>query len=284
MPPPHSLFSLGIFSDVQYADRENLGKCRYRQSLRYLGEAIECFNRHDLLAVVNLGDIVDSNQEAHLDAVLDVLSICVHPFVHILGNHDLAGPLGRQELASRFGITNIAGERLRQDGWRVIAVDSTEVSVACSDLLGIQAKCDLAQLRRQRDPSAQCWNGRAGDSQMLQLERQLVDADACGESALILNHMVANPHSGSPRHQCWNHSDLRQMLVCHPSAVAHFNGHDHDGGFATDPLSGIHYLTLPAICDSGEKLGAHAIAHFSRNSITIEGWGRISSRVLHCRN
>ncbi len=284
MPSPRPLFSLGIFSDVQYADRENLGKCHYRQSLQYLAEAIECFNRNDLLAVVNLGDIVDSNESPHLDAVLCVLGDSVHPFIHILGNHDLAGPLGRQEVASRLGITNIAGERLRRDGWRLIAIDSTEVSVASADLDGIQAKHDLAQLRRRGDPSGQHWNGRAGNSQMRQIERQLVQANNSGDRVLVLNHMVANQKSGSLRHQCWNYSDLLQMLDRNPSVAAHFNGHDHDGGFITDEQSGIHYLTLPAICDSGAGLGAHAIAHFFKDSIALEGWGRVTSRILVCRN
>jgi hypothetical protein len=284
MPPPRPLFSLGIFSDVQYADRVNLGKCHYRESLRHLADAIECFNRNDLLAVVNLGDLVDSNENSHLDAVLGVLGDCVHPFIHILGNHDLNGPLKRREVESRLGITNIGGERLRQDGWRVIAVDSTEISVACEDQVGIQAKQELAQLRRRGDHSAQCWNGRAGDAQIRQIEQQLVQANECGDRVLILNHMVANQQSGNLSHLCWNYSDLLEMLARNTSVAAHFNGHYHDGGFATDEENGIHYLTLPALCDSGGGLGAHAIAHFTRNSIAIEGWGRIASRVLPCRN
>lgn len=284
MPLPQPLFSLGIFSDVQYADRENSGKCHYRESLRYLAEAIECFNRSDLRAVVNLGDIVDSNEGSHLDAVMDVLGNCIHPFIHILGNHDLLGPLRRQEVTSRLGISNIAGERLRQENWRIMVIDSTEISLNSNGINATQAKSDLEHLRRKGDISAENWNGKAGNSQMDQIEELLVHANNCGDNVLMLNHMVANPHSGSRQHQCWNHSDLLKMLARNPSVVAHLNGHDHDGGFATDDSSGIHYLTFPAICDCGEGLGAHAIAHFREESIAIEGWGRVESRILRCRN
>ncbi len=61
-----TLFSLGIFSDVQYANRENQGNCRFRESLGLLEEVIECFNARDLEAVINLGDLVDSNEPAHV--------------------------------------------------------------------------------------------------------------------------------------------------------------------------------------------------------------------------
>ena len=160
MSLPLSLFSLGIFSDVQYADRENRGKCHYRESLRYLAEAIECFNRHDLRAVVNLGDIVDSNEPYHLDAVMDVLGNCIHPFIHILGNHDLIGPLHRQEVASRLAMPNVAGERLRQENWRIIVIDSTEISLNSTGKNGTLAKSALEKLRRRGDLSAQHWNGK----------------------------------------------------------------------------------------------------------------------------
>ena len=72
------------------------------------------------------------------------------------------------------------------------------------------------------------------------------------------------------------------LLDNSPCVAAHFNGHDHEGGFTTDKISGTHYVTFPAICDSGGKTGAHAIAHFGKDWINIEGWGRVGSRKLSC--
>jgi 3',5'-cyclic AMP phosphodiesterase CpdA len=281
MSSPPVLFSVGLFSDVQFANRENQGKCRYRDSLDFLAEAVECFNARDLQAVINLGDLVDSNEASHLDSVMAVLEKSAHPFIHVLGNHDLLGPMERRDIQDRLGITNSWGERLRRDNWRVIVVDSTEVSLVDGSKHRALANKEIARLSQQGDPCAENWNGMAGKRQMLEISKLLRNASDAGDRALVLNHMVAGINSGSLRHRCWNHSKLTRLLEVSSCVVGHFNGHDHDGGFATDEISGVHYLTLPAICDSVGGVGAHAIAHFEKNSITIEGWGRVKSRRLH---
>ncbi len=275
-----TLFSLGIFSDVQYANRENQGNCRFRESLGLLEEAIECFNARDLEAVINLGDLVDSNEPAHVEAVMEVLEGCNHPLIHVLGNHDLLGPMTRHDMQSRLGITCSWGERIKRENWRVVVIDSTEVSMAAGNTHQTRAKQEIHRLRQRGDPCAENWNGMAGDEQMVELKRLLGDASRCGHHLLILNHMVVGINSGSLLHRCWNHQQLSQIINSSPCVVAHFNGHDHDGGFATDPLSGVHYLTFPALCDSEEGIGAHAIAHFETNSIRLEGLGRVNSRKM----
>ncbi len=280
MPCSSTLFSLGVFSDVQYADREKEGNCHFRESLKSLKGAIECFNSRNLEAVINLGDLVDSNEPAHLDAVMEVLEGCIHPFIHVLGNHDLLGPVTRREMESRLGIVNSWGEKIKRDNWRIIVVDSTEISVAPDGLRHSQADRTIQKLRQEKDPCAENWNGMAGDAQMVELGRVLDRASLYGHNCLIVNHMVTGDDSGSSRHRCWNHHRLRRVMNSSLSVVAHFNGHDHRGGFATDPKSGIHYLTFPAICDAVDGIGAHGIAHFAKNSITVEGMGRVKSRRL----
>ena len=94
--------------------------------------------------------------------------------------------------------------------------------------------------------------------------------------------MVTDAESGSIAHRALNHQELIELFNYSPCVYAHFNGHDHAGGFKTDRKNGIHYLTFPAICESGGKSGAHAIAHFREDSISIEGWGRVMSRQLKC--
>ena len=68
------LFSVGIIADVQYGIRKNSGLSHFKDSLRYLEEAILCFNNRRVDAVINLGDLVDSNEPNHLNAALEILN------------------------------------------------------------------------------------------------------------------------------------------------------------------------------------------------------------------
>jgi len=278
-----TLFSLGFFSDVQYANRANRGASHYRDSLRFLAEAVKCFNERDLQAVINLGDLVDSNDEAYLDATLSVLDDCIHPIIHILGNHDLLGPIRRQEILSRLNMQKAWGQCFSKHSWRVVVVDSTEVSIHSEEKALLQESVSrILDLNEVGDPCAENWNGMASNQQFQELEGVLVDALKCDQRVLIVNHMLVGNGSGSSAHLCWNHRELSRLFSENRCVAAHFNGHDHDGGFTTDIRTGVHYLTFPAICDSGGKTGAHAIARFHKNSITVEGWGRIQSRTLDC--
>lgn len=275
-------FSIGLFSDVQYAKKENRGASHYRESLKFLDEAIACFNEHDLRAVINLGDLVDSNGGDHLDATLSIMEKSIHPLFHIIGNHDLIGPLQRKNVLSRLMIKRPWGECLKKDNWRFVVVDSTEVSFQADGSRLDLSNEEIIRLKQLGDPCAEVWNGMASKQQMKDLEELLIDATRCGNRVVILNHMVTGSGSGSLAHRCWNHEQLTGLINKSPCVAAHFNGHDHSGGFATDRASGVHYLTLPAICDSGGKTGAHGIARFDKNSITLEGWGRVKSRTLEC--
>ena len=237
-------FSLGFFSDVQYANQATRGVSHYRDSLRFLTEAVKCFNESDLQAVINLGDLVDSNNPAYLDAALSVLDECIHPIIHVLGNHDLLGPVPRQEVISRLNMEKAWGECFSKNSWRVVVVDSTEVSMHSAEKALLQESASqILHLNDLGDPCAEDWNGMASIQQL---------------------------------------QELYQLFSDNRCVAAHFNGHDHDGGFTTDIRTGVHYLTFAAICDSGGRIGAHAIARFDENSITVKGWGRIQTRTLHC--
>ena len=276
-------FSLGFFSDVQYANQATRGVSHYRDSLRFLTEAVKCFNESDLQAVINLGDLVDSNNPAYLDAALSVLDECIHPIIHVLGNHDLLGPVPRQEVISRLNMEKAWGECFSKNSWRVVVVDSTEVSMHSAEKALLQESASqILHLNDLGDPCAEDWNGMASIQQMQELEGLLINASQRGERVLIVNHMVLGNGSGSSAHRCWYHKELYRLFSDNRCVAAHFNGHDHDGGFTTDIRTGVHYLTFAAICDSGGRIGAHAIARFDENSITVKGWGRIQTRTLHC--
>ena len=277
------LFSVGIIADVQYGIRKNSGLSHFKDSLRYLEEAILCFNNRRVDAVINLGDLVDSNEPNHLNAALEILNESKSHVINILGNHDLMGPLKRETVLKRLGIKKTWGEKYKKGNWRFIAVDSTEYSLLSENRAQQGCQEVLQRLKEQKDPCLQRWNGMASQQQMRQIKNLLKQSAMEQNSVLILNHMVTGSDSGSVTHRSLNHEDLIELFNSYPCVYAHLNGHDHAGGFKTDKESGIHYLTFPAICDSGGKTSAHAIAHFRRDSISIEGWGRVISRKLKCQ-
>jgi len=280
---PSVLFSVGIIADVQYGLKKNSGMSHFKESLRFLEEAVLCFNDWKVDAVINLGDLVDSNEPHHLDAALEILSDSKSQVINILGNHDLMGPMKKEEVLTRLGMKKTWGEKYKKGNWRFIAVDSTEYSTLSGNWDQKECQGILKHLKDRKDPCLQQWNGMASEEQMREIKNLLKQSTVANNRVLILNHMVTGANSGSVAHRSLNHENLVEMFNSYSCVCAHFNGHDHAGGFKTDKESGIHYLTFPAICDSGGKTAAHAIAHFRKDSITVEGWGRVTSRELKCK-
>ena len=60
------LFSFGIVTDAQYADKDPAGLRHYRASLENLGVAAKEFNARDLKFVVHLGDLIDENFSSYV--------------------------------------------------------------------------------------------------------------------------------------------------------------------------------------------------------------------------
>ena len=86
-------FSLGIISDVQYAERDEEKRRHFRLSPQKLQRAIDEMNanRSHLDAVVNLGDLVDGNMDKYFPTLKPILSSSRAPVYHVLGNHDFLG-------------------------------------------------------------------------------------------------------------------------------------------------------------------------------------------------
>ena len=116
-------------------------------SFRLLEEAIECFTTKGLRAVINLGDLVNSNEPTHVDSVMAVLEKSIHLFIHVLGTHGFLGPVRRRDIQSGLGMTGPWGKRLRRGSWRVIVVDSQRMP---------QALFISSQFRRFVIPSGIC--------------------------------------------------------------------------------------------------------------------------------
>ena len=164
------LFSFGLLSDVQYADKDTVGKRRYREGLTNLESCVDDLSTQDLGFVVHCGDIIDGrgdveNSLEDLNRALEAFSSLTCKVHHVIGNHCLEVP--RAELEKSLGIEQ-AYYSFIQSGWRFINVDAMAFSICGldgSDPTYLKAREWLDQHKRDAYPCASPWNGGLGEPQ-----------------------------------------------------------------------------------------------------------------------
>ena len=72
---------------------------------------------------------------------------------------------------------------------------------------------------------------------------------------------------------------MPEVLWQFSCVVACFHGHTHDWGYARDG-KGIHHCVFDAVVEAPLDSNAFATLHVKDDSIVIEGFGIIPSRVL----
>jgi hypothetical protein len=73
---------------------------------------------------------------------------------------------------------------------------------------------------------------------------------------------------------------VRKVIEAGEAAVLYLNGHDHNGGYATE--DGVHYVTLPGMVESGAD-NAYAVIEVYGNRLELIGAGTATSRRLPLR-
>lgn len=281
-PEIEPLFSIGLLADIQYADDDtdpDVGRY-FRESLPKLSEAIAEFNRHDLAAVVHLGDLVDHDL-SNTPPVLDRLAASTAPVQHVLGNHDFtsrATPTGKHdpaEVAKAFGLTEPYSS-FDLPGWRLIMLNTNEVGVIThlEDTPAWEAGSRLlAEIAEAGRPNAYRWNGTIGDDQRAWLADQLRDAERHGLQAVVLAHHPIYPeHSGN----LLDDLELRDWLLQFPALRAWLNGHQHHGAYGQ--YGHLHCLTVHGMVQTDQN--AYAVARFFADRIEITGYHREPDRTL----
>mgnify|MGYP000005819653 FL=1 len=110
---PTEVLSLGLLTDVHYADKKTWGSRAYRDSLLKGKEAAEFFNEKKPAAMVCLGDLIDAapsveTEISYLTAICKVLDVAGIPRHHVLGNHCVA-TLNKEEFFKNAGSANKEG-------------------------------------------------------------------------------------------------------------------------------------------------------------------------------
>jgi SAM-dependent methyltransferase len=189
-------FSFALVADVQYADKPDAGRRRYRSSVSRLEEAVRDWSDEELSFLVQLGDLIDGRDDdaqeaADLARVLDTLARTGLPLRHVVGNHGLELP--RALLQERLGLER-TWYAFARDGWRFVVVDSLwlgTVGRAEDDVLAADARA-WVEAHAER-PQANTWNGGLGPEQRAWLADELAAAHAAGEHAVVFSHLPAHP-------------------------------------------------------------------------------------------
>jgi manganese-dependent ADP-ribose/CDP-alcohol diphosphatase len=276
-------FSFGLLSDVQYADKETVGKRRYRDGLVNLKNCVKDFRSKDLRFVVHCGDIIDGRDEVEesrkdLNQVVDAFSRLTCEVHHVIGNHCLEVP--RAELEKQLGLKQNYYSFIHSR-WRFINVDSMAFSIGGldeSDPAYLKAKDWLDQHKSDAYPSARAWNGGLGEQQREWLKLELASAEQAGQKVVVFSHHPVLAESSTKGHLLWDHAEVLAILDQAPAFTAWINGHDHAGGFAE--RNGRSFLTLPAVVNADPANNAYATVDVFVDRMEIHGVGNVASRTI----
>ena len=275
-----------------------------------LGDIIDGFNS-------GLVDAVDNERnfsKEALDAVLREFSKLPTnmPVLHNIGNHELYNfsreeleksvlhpassclhlnesiPVGSSDKTKPFYFSFIPHPK-----FCFVYLDSFEISILGVDESSQQYKEAIGIVRKynQNDdlhsPEGLTglerrfvkFNGAITTTQLSWLHSVLTQAEKNGQKAVIFSHAPFYPDIGDPITLMWNYHDVLEVLWQFRCVVACFHGHTHEWDYARDD-HGIHHCVFDAVVEAPPDSNAFATLHVKDESIVIEGFGIIPSRVL----
>lgn len=271
------LFSFGIVTDIQYADREQIGRLRFREAPDKLRAAVSQWNRQPLSFVIQLGDVVHGNGENtanELKLIASILEEARAPQFHVIGNHCLSLPLDTLLRCFRMDLPYYA---FSHKGFRFIALYGMEISVESDGEAKQAAQAFLAE-----NPTMREWCGALGEQQLSWLEAQLRLAEMHNEPVILFCHFPAHWRTTDEGHGIlWNYQRVQEMIVSTPNVVAWFNGHFHKGGDAVE--QGAHFISLEALVEAPEQSNAFGVVEVYADKLILRGEGAMKNRWLGLR-
>ncbi|RNE95444.1 serine/threonine protein phosphatase [Trypanosoma conorhini] len=226
------LLSIGVLSDIQYADKVEKSRRYYRRSPAKVEHAVREMNanRSHLDLVVHLGDTVNHNIESNLPVIDSLLKQLQFPFFQVLGNHDFF----QLSDARRDGVPRLLGMPARyyslQAGeggvFLLIVLDGTDLSVFATRPGTARRDEATAMLHRhRRRKNALAVNGGIGEEQMRWLRMQLEYAVARRLAVLVFCHFPMYPYE--KQLNLWNDKEVVRLLSNYSCVAAVISGHTH---------------------------------------------------------
>lgn len=274
-----------------------------------LGDIIDGFNS----AIVDADDNKRNFSREALEAVMKEFSRLPSkmPVLHNVGNHELYN-FSREELersALHPGNSCLElNENFPESGYNkkpfyfsftphpkfcFIYLDSYDISILGVDESSQQYEDAISLLRKYNknddlhspvglhglEKRFVKFNGSLSKEQLSWLHSVLKQAEANKQKAVIFSHVPFNPEVGDPVTLLWNYQDVLDVLQQFNCVVACFHGHTHVWDYAVDD-KGVHYCVFDGVVEAPLDSNAFATLHVKDDSIAIEGFGVVPSRVL----
>ena len=251
--------SIGLITDLHYADKPPAGSRHYRESLAKLDAAAAQFQKHQISVLVELGDLIDAaetveKEQTYLKTINQKFSKICSNRHYVLGNH-CVDTLKKSEFLKGVGQKE-SYYSFDQEGFHFIVLD------ACFRSDGV------AYERR----NFQWTDTNIPPTELKWLEE---DLQANEKPVIVLVHQrldVSNNHGVN------NNREVRALLESSGNVIAVFQGHSHQNDLNT--IGGIHYCTLVAMVEGrGLANNGFSILNIDKQgSIQLTGFQKQKSR------
>lgn len=224
------LMKLGLFSDYHFNSGEATGPNGYdNKTLKKLEEAYDFFLKEKCDYVICLGDLIDVEKEhakeiANLNKIADALKNYDVETRVIMGNHD-------NLLFDVDEFYSILGEQYRP----------RNIYSSSKNLIFIDA-CFFKNGEHYKRGDNDWTNTYYPETDKLDSILKEVTGDV-----YIFMHQNIDP-AISEDHRVSNDSEIRKILKNNNNVKTVFQGHYHPG--KNSEFDGIHYVTLPAVCEN----------------------------------
>ena len=254
-----------LIADPQYADKASTADRCYRDTLAKLTTAVPVINASRPAFLVILGDYIDGYTSADRQRALEDLTranagiAAFEGDVHmVLGNHDVAS-LNKDEW-----LANTPGKVKR-------TFYSFDVGAIHFVVLDGNYTADGKDYGREEP-----WIWTDTWIQSAQKAWLIDDLNRAGDMpTVVFIHQNIQDHTA---YSLKNSSEIRQILQTHGNVTHVLQGHRHTGQYSQ--ISGIHYLTLPAMVNCPPEGNNYAVATISGSTMHVQGYGSTPTRDM----
>ncbi|MCE7996075.1 MAG: hypothetical protein HEP71_29115 [Roseivirga sp.] len=255
----------GLVSDSHYADREESGIRFYRESAEKMKACVDVMNQEKVDFMIHLGDFKDQDPEPDEQRTMQYLrdfeAIYAEfkgPRYHVLGNHDMDS-LSKSQFQSMIENTGIDEPEtfysFDKGDYHFVVLD------ACFNPDGSPYDHD----------NFQWFDANVPQEQLDWLDKDLKATEK--PTIVFVHQMLEDIENG--KHHIKNFAKVRAILEESGKVSAVFQGHKHEERHKL--INDIHYYTILGMVDySGPENNSFAIVTLEEESITLEGYFRVS--------
>ncbi|KAF8293304.1 serine/threonine protein phosphatase, putative [Trypanosoma cruzi] len=226
------LLSIGVLSDIQYADEEEKSRRHFHLSPGKVEHAVKEMNanRSHMDLVMHLGDTVNRDIARNLQVIDSLLKQLQFPFFQLLGNHDFL-ELGEEHRDHVYRLLRMPARyyslQVGEGGaFLLIVLDGTDLSVFATRAgTARRAETNGMKHRYRHRKNMLDVNGGIGEEQMQWLRMQLEYASKQKMVVLVFCHFPMYPYDDELN--LWNDVEVVRLLSNYSCVAAVISGHTH---------------------------------------------------------